>query len=115
MNKLETTLPELANMLTSAEPNLKKKKGHVMVVQKSSTQKKGQKKKAQKAKKTKLQKIIKKDKKSKESCHFGHKEGYWKCNYKAYLSSLKENKHADACTSCTFMIETYSSITSYSA
>ena len=46
MNKLETTLLELANMLTSANPNLKKDKGHVMVVLKSGTNKKGQKKSA---------------------------------------------------------------------
>ena len=46
MNKLETTLPELANMLTCAEPNLKKDKGHVMVVSKFGSYKKGQKKRA---------------------------------------------------------------------
>ena len=38
MNKLKSTLSELVNMLTSAEPNLKKDKGHVMVVSKSGTQ-----------------------------------------------------------------------------
>ena len=78
MNKLETTLSELANMLTSAEPNLKKEKGHVLVIQKSSARKKGQKKKAQKAKETKPQKSIKKDKKPKGSYHFCNKEGHWK-------------------------------------
>ena len=41
MNKLDTTLPELANILTSAEPNLKKEKGQVMVIQKYGIQKKG--------------------------------------------------------------------------
>ena len=46
MNKLETTLPQLANMLTTINPNLKKEKGHVSIVQKSSAWKKGQKKKA---------------------------------------------------------------------
>ena len=65
MNKLETTLPELANMLTSLEPNLKKNKGHMMVVSKFGTRKKGKKKRAQKAKEIKPQKSIKKDKKPK--------------------------------------------------
>ena len=32
MNKLETTLSKLANMLTSVEPNLKKDKENVMIV-----------------------------------------------------------------------------------
>ena len=44
MNKLETTLLELANMVTSVEHNLKKDKGHVMVVLKFGACKKGQKK-----------------------------------------------------------------------
>ena len=52
-SKLETTLAKLANMLTSAEPNLKKDKGQVMFVSKSGTHKKGQKKRAQKAIETK--------------------------------------------------------------
>ena len=41
-------------------------------------------------------------------------EGHWKRNCRAYLSSLKKNKQADASTSGAFMIETYSSSTSYS-
>ena len=41
MNKLEATLPKLKNMLTIANPNLKKDMGHMMVVQKSGTRKKG--------------------------------------------------------------------------
>ena len=53
INKLETTLLELTNMLTSAEPKLKKDKGHVMVVSKFDTHKKGQKKRTQKAKEIK--------------------------------------------------------------
>ena len=98
MNKHETTLLELANVLTSAEPNLKKDKCHIMVIKKSSARMKEQKKKAQKVKETKLQKNNKKDKKPKESCHFCHNEGHWKHNCRAYLLSLKENKHADAFT-----------------
>ena len=76
MNKLETTLPELENILTSVEPNLKKDKGHVMVILKSDAYKKGQKKKAQKAKETMPQKSIKKDKKLKGSCHYYIKKGH---------------------------------------
>ena len=114
MNKLETTLPKLVNIFTSAEPNLKKDKGHVMVVSKSGACKKGQKKRAQKAKDTKPQKSIKKDKKPKGTYHCYNKQGQWKHNCRAYLSSLNENKHTDAFTSGAFMIEIYSSITSYS-
>ena len=44
MNKLETTLLKLMNMLTSVEPNLKKGKGYVMVISKFGAYKKGQKK-----------------------------------------------------------------------
>ena len=46
MNKLETTPLKLANKFTNVEPNLKKDKGHVMVISKFSARKKGQKKKA---------------------------------------------------------------------
>ena len=48
MNKLEASLPELSNMLQSVEPNLKKKKGQLLVVESSDAQKKRLKKKAQK-------------------------------------------------------------------
>ena len=78
MNKLKSTLSELVNMLTSAEPNLKKDKGHVMVVSKSGAHKKGQKKRAQKAKEIKPQKSIKKDKKPKRTYHYCNKKGHWK-------------------------------------
>ena len=115
MNKLKMSLPELANMLTNAEPNIKKEKGQVMVVESSGARKKRPKKnKVQKAKATKPNKGIKKNKVAKGKCHFCGKEGHWKRNCKAYLASLKEKKYTYASTSGIFMIEMFSSVTSYS-
>ena len=56
---------------------------------------------------------IKKDV-DKKKYHFCSKEGHWKRNCRAYLAGLKKKKHTDALTSGTYMIEIYSSITSYS-
>ena len=77
MNKLEASLPKLSNMLQSAEPNLKKEKGKVLVVESSGARKKRpKKKKVQKPKMIKPKKGIKKDKASKEKYHFCGKEGH---------------------------------------
>ena len=76
MNKLESTLPELANMLTNIEPNIKKEKGHVMVVDSSGARKKRLKKKAQKVKAAKPSTILHKDKAVKEKYHLCGKTGY---------------------------------------
>ena len=115
MNNLKASLSELSNMLQSAEPNLKKDKGQVLVVESSSARKKRLKKyKAQKAKATKPNKGIKKDKVPKGKCHFCGKEGHWKHNYRANLTSLKGKKPTGASTSGTFMIEMFFSVNSYS-
>ena len=76
MNKLETTLLELANMVTSAEHNLKKDKGHVMVVSKSSTHKKGQRKGPKRPWRPSHRRVLKKDKKSKGTYHYCNKDGH---------------------------------------
>ena len=61
MNKLEASLPELTNMPTNAELNIKKDKGHVLVMTSSSSKKRQSiNKKVQKAKETKQRKDIKK-------------------------------------------------------
>ena len=102
-------------MLQSVEPNLKKEKGQLLVVESSGTRKKRpKKKKAQKAKSINPKKGIKKDKVPKEKCHFYGKDRHWKRNYRAYITSLKKEKPNEASTSGTFMIEMLSSINSYS-
>ena len=76
MNKLEATLPELTNMLQNAEPNLKKEKRHILVINSlGSMKRQSTKKKAQKAKATKQGKDVKKGS-ARGKCHFYSKEGY---------------------------------------
>ena len=102
-------------MLQSVEPNLKKEKGKVLVVESSSARKKRpKKKKAQKAKMIKPKKGIKKDKAPKGKYHFCGKEGHWKHYCQAYRLSLKEKKPNEASTSGTFMLEMFFSINFYS-
>ena len=114
INKLEATLHELANMLTNAEPNLKREKGCILVINSSGSKKRlSTKKKAQKAKATKHDKDIKKGT-AKGKCHFYSKEGHWKHNCKAYVSKLNEKKHMDTSTLGTYVIKMHLSTASSS-
>ncbi len=107
MNQISSTIPELINLLKTAEPSIKKDKQTVMLVdssKKKSSSKKikpiaakgGVKKKAKAAEKAA----------SKGTCFHCGKNGHWKRNCKAYLESLKKQKASDAgATSGMFVIE----------
>ena len=106
LTQVETsTLPELLNMLKTAEDSIKKEKGYVLMVEPSKKRKfkSGPKKTIKKA--FKPTDKIKKEKKPKGTCFHCGKDGHWKRNCKAYLESLKEKKLNEASTSGMFMIE----------
>jgi hypothetical protein len=111
MNKLEVSLPELLNMLRTAENTLSKEKGKaVMMVSsskstgKSSGTKKNKKtivkKKNMKAK-GKAKKSSKAEAKSEVKCFHCGKAGHWKRNCKIYLEKIKN----DAGPSGVFIVE----------
>ena len=92
MNKLNSSLSELLNMLKTVESHFKSAKTSVLLVDKIS------KKKGKKGSKKKLnpKASISKKKSKKVSVkgtyyQYG-KEGYWKRNWKDYLTSLKYKK-----------------------
>jgi hypothetical protein len=103
MNKLDSTLPELLNKLKTAEGNLKKEKGLVLLIQSSRMSKKKDKKsKGVVFKANKPTRGIKKG-----TCHHYGKEGHSRRNYKEYLVTVKANKPNEASTSGIFIIENY--------
>ncbi|XP_052172241.1 uncharacterized protein LOC127788167 [Diospyros lotus] len=94
MNKLECWLPELLNMLTIAQAQIKgKKQEGVLAITSSSKTSKRKKSSSKKKKKLGLKRDISKNKhienKAKGKCFHCQKDGYWKRNYPVYLSSLK--------------------------
>ena len=112
MNKIETTLPELINLLKTAETSIKKERNAVMLVDSSasSSKKKNVKNILKKKNSTKPKGgIKKKETATKGPCHHCGKMGHWRRNCKSYLESLKEKKEkekfSNAPTSGMFMIE----------
>uniref|UniRef100_A0A5B6Z3G1 Gag/pol protein n=1 Tax=Davidia involucrata TaxID=16924 RepID=A0A5B6Z3G1_DAVIN len=96
MNKMAATLPELVNMLTTAEGTIKKTKGSAFVVEAFTSKSKFKGKKKWKGKKPQLKAKggIKKDKTTandKGKCfHYG-RDAHWKRNCREYLTSKKES------------------------
>ncbi|GAV90310.1 hypothetical protein CFOL_v3_33719, partial [Cephalotus follicularis] len=92
INKIEVTLPELINMLKTAEGTFKKAKAPVLLVGESSKGKKGKKnlKKTSKSLQVKggVRKALITEKKG--TCFHCGKDGQWKKNCKVYLASLKD-------------------------
>ena len=107
MNKIESTIPELLNMLKTVEPSVKHEQGTVLLVDSS---KKGSKRKSKQQPKGKKKKKGKKaEPAQKGTCHHCGKEGHWRRNCKIYLESLKKNKASDAPSSSgIFVIDCHS-------
>ena len=89
MNKLNCSLPELLNMLKTAESHVKKNKAPLLLVDKIHKKKAG--KKGFKKKLKANGEIKKKGKKASGQMTYFHcgKPGHWKRNCKVYLASVK--------------------------
>ena len=106
MNKIQASLPDMLNMLTTTKRNLQKEKFQVLFVggtnkkrKASFVSKKGKEKKQVKAT------LTKRDGDDKETCfHYGVK-GHWKRNCKKYLNEKAQRKHGDA--PGIYMIDNY--------
>ena len=112
MNNLSSTIPELINMLKTAEDSIKKNHKAVMLVHSSKpSKKKGKNKKskqpvkAQGGVKKRAKPVAEKETNSERTCFHCGKSGHWKRNCKVYLESLKKEKHGDASTSGIYVIE----------
>ena len=92
INKLNTSLSELLNMLKIVESYFKDEKAPILLVDKISKKKdkKGSKKKMN-PKASILKKKVKKVS-TKGTCYHYGKDGRWKRNYKEYLIILKHKK-----------------------
>ncbi|XP_074356212.1 uncharacterized protein LOC141695904 [Apium graveolens] len=111
MNKMDVSLPELHNMLKTAESNFPSKKSSVLLIGEGSTSKKRKrtfpkkKKKIGESKPTPTKAKV--DPKSNAICFHCNKVGHWKRNCKAYLAKLKKKKAGETTPSDSdmFMIE----------
>ena len=106
MNKLNTSLPELLNMLKIIESNFKSEKASVLLVDKISKKKirhKGSNKKKKVNPKASIsKKKMLKSISTKGTCFHYRKDGHWKRDCKHYLASLKKPKEANS----LYMIQT---------
>ena len=106
MNKIQASLPELLNMLTTAKGNLQKENPQILFV--GGTNKK--RKVAFASKKGKGKKQVKatltrKDDDDKGTCFHCGVKGHWKRNFKKYLNEKAQRKHGDS--RGIYMIDTY--------
>ena len=106
MNKIHASLPELLNMLTTAEGNLQKEMPQVLFVYGTNKKRKvAFASKRGKGKKQVKETLTRKDGDDKETCfHCGVKR-HWKRNCKKYLNEKAQRKHGDA--PGIYMIDTY--------
>ena len=111
MHKLEVTVPELCNILKTAQENLHETPKFAMVVaaskQKGKQKSKGKKWTLEPNKGIQKKSRAKKAKEPKGTCFHCGKEGHWKRNYKEYLESLKgkTKEHIDASASGIYTVE----------
>ena len=96
MNKIDSTLSELLNMLVIVEGTLKILRGTVLTVEQISSKKKSTFKKKKLAKKQKNEakpkKQVSKKADDKRKCFHCNVEGYWRRNYPTYLATVKSRK-----------------------
>ena len=114
MNKLNTSLPELLNMLKTAESHIKKEKAPLLLVGKTSKKKSGF-KGSKKALNPKGGKMKKKGKKVLGQGTYFHydKAGHWKKNYKLYLTIV--NASASDAPKGMYKIHTILSLSSFNS
>ena len=109
MNKLDVSLPELHNMLKTAESNFPPKKSSVLLIGEGSNPKKRKRNPSKKKKVGEKMPVPPKaeDPKSKVVCFHCNKVGHWKRNCKVYLAELKKKKGSETATSDSgmFIIE----------
>jgi len=108
MNKLDVSLPELHNMLKTAESNFPPKKSSVLLIGEGSNPKKRKRNPSKKKKVGEKTPVPPKaeDPKSKVVCFHCNKVGHWKRNCKVYLAELKKKgSETTASDSGMFMIE----------
>ncbi|KAL8109813.1 hypothetical protein AgCh_025782 [Apium graveolens] len=109
MNKLDVSLPELHNMLKTAESNFPPKKSSVLLIGEGFNPKKRKRNPSKKKKVGEKTPVPPKaeDPKSKVVCFHCNKVGHWKRNCKVYLAELKKKKGSEttASDSGMFMIE----------
>ena len=120
MNKMDVSLPELHNMLKTAESSFPSKKSSVLLIGEGSTSKKRKRAPPKKKKKGGENKTnpakAKVDPKSTAVCFHCNKSGHWKRNCKVYLAELKKKKGSETTASASgmFMIEVNMSISQIS-
>lgn len=102
MNRIEVTLAELLNMLTTAEKSVKKDKSSVLLISTSNRKKKRETKRKKEdeasTSKAKKPKGVERKQKDKEYdiCHHCGKHGHWKRNCRDYMKSMKDKKQEKA-------------------
>ncbi|KAL8107831.1 hypothetical protein AgCh_024294 [Apium graveolens] len=118
MNKLDVSLPELHNMLKTAESNFPPKKSSVLLIGECFNPKKRKRIPSKKKKVGEKTPVPPKaeDPKSKVVCFHCNKVGNWKRNCKVYLAELKKKKGSEttASDSGIFMIEVNMSLSQIS-
>ncbi|KAL8108084.1 hypothetical protein AgCh_024503 [Apium graveolens] len=101
MNKLDVSLPELHNMLKTAESNFPPKKSSVLLIGEGSNPKKRKRNPSKKKKLGEKMPVPPKaeDRKRKVVCFHYNKVGHWKRNCKVYLAELKKKKGSETTAS----------------
>ena len=122
MNKIDTTLPELLNILVTVKGTLKSSRDTVLAMEQSSSKRKSSFKKKKKLtkkqkNKAKPKKKIHKNANDKKKYFHCNVEGHWRRNCPVYLTTVKSRKKNEPSegTSEMLVIETNLMVPSYSS